>query len=143
MGIFSSKTSHFMVIYNRREGGGQREGDERRNGVFRSLTTGYIALRLLARPRGSRGQEEILEKRSGLAARIGERCRLGRRETAEIQEWKEFRELRGEVFVESKEGALRTAMEWAGQPNVMGTGGPRLENGAVEQQWPSRTERGG
>ena len=88
-----------------------------------------FALRLLARPRGGGGQEEILEKRSGLTARIKERCGLGRRETAEAQVWEEFKVLRAEVHVERKEDALRTAKEWSDQLRTVWADGSRLENG--------------
>ena len=53
-----------------------------------------------------------MEKRGGLVARIKERRGLGRRETAEVQSWEEFRALRGRVYVERKEEALKTAREW-------------------------------
>lgn len=39
-----------------------------------------------------------MERRSGLTARVKERCGLGRRETVEIQSWEGFRALRGEVL---------------------------------------------
>ena len=71
-----------------------------------------FALRLMARRRGGGGQEEILERGSALIARIRERCGLSRREATEVQSWEEFRSFRGEVFVLSKEEALRTAREW-------------------------------
>ena len=72
-----------------------------------------FALRLLSRPRDSGGQEEILLHRgSELTNRIRSRCGLKRGETAEVQEWEEFRELRAEVYVEKKKEALRTAKEW-------------------------------
>ena len=72
-----------------------------------------FALRLLARPVGGGGQEEILEKRkSGLMARIKRRCGMGRGETAEIQTWEEFKELRAGVCVQKKKDALKTAKEW-------------------------------
>ena len=93
-----------------------------------------FALRLLARPVESNGQEEILLHRgSELTARVRRRCGLKRGETAEIQRWEEFRELRAEVYVEKKEDALRTAREWAeeNQRNTVWTDGSRLENEAV------------
>ena len=72
-----------------------------------------FALRLLARPEGSRGQEEILRyKNSKLTARVRQRCGLKRGETAEVQKWEEFRSMGAEVYVEKKEEALRTAKEW-------------------------------
>ena len=71
-----------------------------------------FALRLLARPQGGGGQEEILVQNSSLAARIKERCGLSRRETAELQEWEEFRQLKGRVVVDSKEEAFRVTEEW-------------------------------
>ena len=45
--------------------------------------------------------------------------------------WEEFREQKGEVFVENKEEALRTAEEWQDQSDTVWTDGSRLENGAV------------
>lgn len=72
------------------------------------------ALRLLARPRGG-GQEEILDKRSNLMARIKERCGPSRREAAEVQTWEGFKTLKGRVIVEGKEEALRAAKEWENQ----------------------------
>ena len=71
-----------------------------------------FALRLLARPEGSKGQEEILQHRdSELTARVRRRCGLKRSETAEAQKWEEFRTMGAEVYVEKKEDALRTAKE--------------------------------
>ena len=58
-----------------------------------------FALRLMARPRGGGGQEENLERRSALTARIKERYGLGRRVTVVVQIWEEFRSFSGEVFV--------------------------------------------
>ena len=66
----------------------------------------------MACPRGGGGQEEILEKRSGLTARIKEKCGLSRREMGEVQVWEEFKFLKGKIFVEQKEEALRVAREW-------------------------------
>lgn len=58
-------------------------------------------------------QEEILRYRnSSFAARIKRRCGLGRGETAEVQRWEEFREMRATVIVEKKEDALRAVGEW-------------------------------
>ena len=44
-----------------------------------------FALRLMARPENGGGQEEILERKSSLTARIKERCGLRRRDTVEVQ----------------------------------------------------------
>ena len=85
-----------------------------------------FALRLMARPRGGGGQEGIMESRSGLMARIGERCGLGRRETVEAQSWEEFRSLRG-----IKEDALRKAREWQDRTCTVWTDGSRLESEGV------------
>ena len=90
-----------------------------------------FALRLLARPKDSGGQEEILERKSSLTARIKERCGLGRRETAEVQVWEGFKVLEGRAFVERKEDALRTARELQDQSRTVWTDGSRLEGGAV------------
>ena len=95
-------------------------------------TQARFALRLLARPQGGGGQEEILEKRnSALTARIRERAGLRRRETYEEQVWNTLREFQGEVFVDSKEEALRTAQEWTDQKRTVWTDGSRLSNGRV------------
>ena len=91
-----------------------------------------FALRLLARPIGGGGQEEILKKRgSSLTAGIKERCGVGRRETAEVQTWEELREMRAEAIVDKKDEALRTAKEWSSHQGTIWTDGSRLENGAV------------
>ena len=88
---------------------------------------------LHAKPQDGEGPEEILEHRSSdLMARIRRKCGSGRGETAEVQRWEEFRELRARVFVENKEDALRTARDWTDQENTVWTDGSRLENGAVE-----------
>ena len=90
-----------------------------------------FALRLMSRPRGGGEQEGILEKRSGLAARIKEKCRLGRRKIVEVQSWEESRALRGEIIVESKKEALRAAREWQDRTRTAWTDRSRLESGAV------------
>ena len=91
-----------------------------------------FALRLLARPRGGGGQEEVSEKRgNGLTARVRERCGLGRRESAEVQVWEKFKTLRARVSVEKKEDALRTAREWSDQEGTVWADSSRLECGAV------------
>ena len=93
-----------------------------------------FALRLLSRPIDSGGQEEILTHRnSELTARIRERCGMRRGETAEIQRWEEFREIRAEVHVDRKEEALRTAKSWTdeSQEDTVWTDGSRLENERV------------
>ena len=58
---------------------------------------------------------------------------MKRGETAEIQKWEEFKELRAEVHVEKKEEALRTAKEWpeANQMDTIWTDGSRLEDKRV------------
>ena len=91
-------------------------------------TQARFAIRLLARPQGGGGQEEIMEKRSSaLTARLRGKAGLKRRETCEEQVWDSFRNFQGEVHVESKEEALRTAQEWAD--------GSRLEGGEVGAAW--------
>ena len=70
-----------------------------------------FALRLMARPDNGGCQEEILEKKSSLIARIKERCGLRRRDTAAVQVWEEFRHLEGEIVLDRKEDALKTATE--------------------------------
>ena len=99
-------------------------------------TQARFALRLLARPQGGGGQEEIMEKRSSaLTARIRERAGLKRRETCEVQVWDTLREFQGEVFVDSKEEALRTAQEWTDLEQAVWTDGSRLDNGRVGAAW--------
>ena len=91
-----------------------------------------FALRLLSRPADSGGQEEILtHKGSELTARIKSRCGLKRGETAEVQRWEEFKELRAEVFVERKEEALETARNWKDHERTIWTDGSQLDNKAV------------
>ena len=99
-------------------------------------TQARFTLRLLARPQGGGGQEEILEKRtSALTARIRERAGLKRRETCKTQVWDTLREFQGEVVVDSKEEALRTAQEWTDQERIVWTDGSRLDNGRVGAAW--------
>ena len=99
-------------------------------------TQAHFALRLLARSQGGGGQEEILEKRSlALTARIRERAGLRRRETCEAQVWDTLREFQREVFVDSKEEALRMAREWTDQERTVWTDGSRLNNGRVGAAW--------
>ena len=91
-----------------------------------------FALRLLSRPVGRGGQEEILEKRdSSLTARIKERCGIRRGETAEVQAWEEFKEMRARVIVEKKEETLKVAKGWTNQQRTIWTDGSRLEGGEV------------
>ena len=93
-----------------------------------------FALRLLARPVNSDGQEEILSHRnSELTARIRRRCGLRRGESAEVQRWEEFKEIRAEVHVERKEDALKRAKEWTEEreEDTVWTDGSRLENKRV------------
>ena len=92
-----------------------------------------FALRLLARPVDSGGQEEILLHRgSELTARIRARCGLKRGETCESQRWEEFRTLGAEVHVEKKEDVLEVARNWEDERNTVWTDGSRLEDGRVE-----------
>ena len=65
----------------------------------------------MARPRSGGGQEEILDKKSDLAARIKEKCGLGWRETVEVQSREEFGVLKGRVIIGMKEKALGVAKE--------------------------------
>ena len=90
-----------------------------------------FALQLMARPSGGGGQEEILDRTSGLTYRMRERCGPSRRETVEVQIWEEFRSPRGGVFVESREDALRTAREWQDLSGTVWTDGSELGNGRV------------
>ena len=48
-----------------------------------------------------------------------ERCGLSRRETAELQEWEDFRQLKGSVMVDSKEEAFRVVEEWDDQSSTL------------------------
>ena len=77
-----------------------------------------------------------MEKRnSALTARIRERAGLKRRETCEVQVWDTLREFQGEVFVDSKEEALRTAQEWTDLERTVWTDGSRLDSGRVGAAW--------
>ena len=90
-----------------------------------------FALRLLARPQGGGGQEEIRLRNSSLAARIKVRCGLNRMETAELKEWGEFQQLKGTVVEDSKKETFRVAEEWDVQFSTIWTDGSRLSRGAV------------
>ena len=103
-----------------------------------------FALRLMARPVGGGGQEEILEKKgSNLTARIREKCGLSRRETVEAQTLEEFRSLRAWVIVDRKGDPQRIAREWKDHQSTIWTNGSRMEEGAVgvaivwkkEEEW--------
>ena len=77
-----------------------------------------------------------MEKRaSALTARIRERAGLKRRETCEVQVWDTLREFQGEVIVEGKEEALRTAQEWTDQERTVWAGGSRQDGGEVGAAW--------
>ena len=81
---------------------------------------------------GGGGQEEILEKKeSNLTARIKRRCGMSRGETAEVQTWEEFKEIRAGVIVQKKEDALMTARDWADHQGTIWTDGSRIDSGAV------------
>ena len=90
-----------------------------------------LALRLLARPEGGDGQEEILGRRSDLAGRIKERAGLGRRERAERQVWGDFRVFPGQVHLTGSEEALGVAKGWNEWARTAWTDGSRLDNGRV------------
>ena len=99
-------------------------------------TQARFALRLLARPRGGGGQEEIMEMRaSALTARVRGVTGLKRSETCEVQVWDSLREFQGEVIVEQKEDALRVAQEWRDLERTVWTDGSRLEDGRVGAAW--------
>ena len=99
-------------------------------------TQARFALRLLARPKGGGGQEEIMELRgAALTARIRGVTGLKRRETCEVQVWDTLREFQGQVIVEQKEDALRTALEWKDLRRTVWTDGSRLESGRVGAAW--------
>ena len=68
-------------------------------------------------------------------ARLREKAGLKRREACEVQVWDSLREFQGEVCVESKEDALRTAQEWTDQARIVWTDGSRLEDGGVGAAW--------
>ena len=97
-------------------------------------TQARFALRLLARPRGGGGQEEIMEKRaSALTARIKGVTGLRRGETWEVQVWDSLQvhEFQGEVHIVQKEEALQVSQEWTDLENTVWTDGSRPENGRV------------
>ena len=70
---------------------------------------------------------------------------MGRRETVEVQRWDVLRGFQGKVYVDSKEEALATAMEWSDQQGTVWTDGSRMENGqvgAAEVWWEAGRWRG-
>ena len=85
----------------------------------------------MARPENGGGQEEILEKKSSLTARIKKRCGLRWRDTVKVQVWEEFRHIEGEIVLDRKEDALKTATEWQDRHRTIWTNGSRLEDGSI------------
>ena len=72
---------------------------------------------------------------AALTARIRGVTGLKRSETCEAQVWDTLREFQGEVIVEQKEDALRTAQEWRDLGRTVWTDGSRLEDGRVGAAW--------
>ena len=56
---------------------------------------------------------------------------MRRRDTVKTQVWEEFRPFQGRFFVENKEDALRTAMEWQDKERTIWADGSRLEHDRV------------
>ena len=72
-----------------------------------------FAQRLHARPRDGRGPEEILAREgSALTSRIQAAAAIGRRGTAETQEWGLSCRFPGRIIVGDRAAALQTASEW-------------------------------
>ena len=71
-----------------------------------------FAQRLIARPRGGQGPEEILDRSAEITARLRNAARIERGGTAEMQHWNETRRFPGRIVVEEREEALRRAKGW-------------------------------
>ena len=88
--------------------------------------------RLMARPKGHQGPEEILER---LEAQLTERLRqvsfLGPEDRPEELCWARHRAFPGCIQIEERKTAYRTAKEWTDRKNSAWTDGSRLEDGAV------------
>ena len=89
-----------------------------------------FAQRLIARPQGGQGPEEILERNADITARLKNAARIERGGTAEMQHWSETRRFPGKIVVEKRESALITAKEWRG-PDTVWADGSRQEDGRV------------
>lgn len=91
-----------------------------------------FARRLMIRPRGHHGPEEILERRGAeLTERLRQSTFLGENESAEESTWATHRRFKGEVVVEPRGEALRIAKEWKDRRDSIWTNGSRLEDGRV------------
>ena len=77
-----------------------------------------FAQRLIARPQGGRGPEEIFDRSADITARLKNAARIERGGTAEMQRWSEARRFPGEVIMEKRESALITAKMWGGPDTV-------------------------
>ena len=89
-----------------------------------------FAQRLIARPQGVQGPEEILDRSAAITARLKNAARIDREGTAEMQRWSEAGRFPGRVVVEKRESALIMAKGWRG-PDTVWTDGSRQENGEV------------
>ena len=90
--------------------------------------------RLMARPKGHQGPEEILERRGAqLTGRLRQVSFLGPEDRLEELCWTRHRVFPGCIQIE--EIAYRTAKEWADKRNSVWTDGPRLEGGAAGAVW--------
>ena len=68
--------------------------------------------RLIARPQGGQGPEEILDRNADITARLRNAARIERGGTAEVQRWNEARRLPGSIVVEEREEVLQRAKGW-------------------------------
>ena len=100
-----------------------------------------FAQRLIARPRGGRGLEEILDRKATITARLKRAAAIERGATVEGQEWSKARRFPGQIVVDEREPALRTAREWR-RPDTVWTDGSRQESGAVGAACIWRTQQG-
>jgi ribonuclease HI len=90
------------------------------------------AQRLLARPKGHAGPEEILERRgTQLTEQLRSVTSLARGNTAEEMTWGDSRKLQGKLVVEEKEAATKTAKTWGEKENTIWTDGSRLDDKKV------------
>ena len=71
-----------------------------------------FAQRLLARPEGGSGPEEILEREADLARDLRAAAGVQIGETGEMQTWGERGTFQGRVFVGKEEEALEVVMGW-------------------------------
>ena len=98
--------------------------------------------RLLARPQGGGGPEEILEREEGAVVRRL-RAAAGTRagETVEPQSWEEGKAFPGGFTIDDKGPAKETAQNWR-RTGTVWTDGWRLDSGTVGAACAWQTEEG-